>query len=62
MENIAATLGRRRIPSLGQLQRQARAWNRKMNLGRVIINWQFTYTKACQKFGYNRNNITRSEA
>jgi transposase len=54
-------LGRRRIPSLGQLQRQTRAWNRKMNRDRVTINWQFTRKKARQKFGYNRNNITRSE-
>ena len=54
-------LGQRRIPSLGQLQRQARAWNRRMNRDRVTINWQFTRKKARQKFGYNRNNITRSE-
>src|SRR5258708_5481969 len=27
-------LGRRRIPSLGELQREARAWNRKMNRDR----------------------------
>jgi transposase len=54
-------LGRRRIPSLGQLRRQATAWNRKMNRDRVTINWQFTRKKARQKFSYNRNNITRSE-
>jgi len=48
-------LGQGRIPSLGQLQRQARAWNRKMNRDRVTIDWKFTRTKACQKFGYNRN-------
>src|ERR1035437_6121198 len=54
-------LGRRRIPSLGQLQRQTRAWNRKMNRDRVTIDWRFTRKKARQKFGYNRNNITRSE-
>jgi transposase len=54
-------LGQRRIPSLAQLQREARAWNRKMNRDRVTINWQFTRKKARQKFGYNRNNITRSE-
>ncbi len=54
-------LGRNRIPSLGQLQRQARAWNRRMNRDRVTINWQFTRKKARQKFGYNRNKFTRSE-
>jgi hypothetical protein len=54
-------LGRQRIPSLEQLQRQARAWNRKMNRDSVTINWQFTRRKARKKFGYNRNNFTRSE-
>jgi transposase len=54
-------LGRNRIPSLGKLQRQARAWNRKMNRDRVTINWKFTRKKARQKFGYNRNKFTRSE-
>jgi transposase len=54
-------LGRNRIPSLGQLQRQARAWNRKMNRDRVTINWQFTRKKARQKFGYERNKFMRSE-
>ena len=53
-------LGQRRIPSLRQLQREASAWNRKMNRDRVTISWQFTRKKARQKFGYNRNNITRS--
>src|SRR3982074_632796 len=51
-------LGRRRIPSLPELQREARAWNRNMNRNRVTINWQFTRTNARRKFGYNRNNIT----
>ena len=54
-------LGQRRIPSLRQLQREARAWNRKMNRDRVKINWQFTRKKARQKFGYKRNKFTRSE-
>jgi transposase len=47
-------LGRRRIPSLQELQQQARAWNR-------TIDWQFTRKKARQKFGYKRNKITRSK-
>jgi transposase len=54
-------LGPRRIPSLGQLQQQARTWNWKMNRNQVIINWQFTRKKARHKFGYNRNNFMRSE-
>ena len=39
-------LSRRRLPTLGNLRREARAWNRKMNRDRVTINWQFTCTKA----------------
>ncbi len=53
--------GRRRIPSLPELQREARAWNRKVNRARVTINWQFTRSKARRKFGYKRDKITRSE-
>jgi len=54
-------LGQRRIPSLGPLRREARAWSRRMNRDRVTINWRFTRRKARQKFGYKRNYITRSE-
>ncbi len=54
-------LGQRRIPSLSDLRREAKAWDRKMNRHHVTINWQFTRKKARQKFGYERNNITRSE-
>ena len=54
-------LGRRRIPSLRQLQRQARAWSRKMNRNQVKINWKFTRKKARRKFGYKENNFMRSE-
>jgi hypothetical protein len=54
-------LGRRSIPSLPELKRQTRAWNRKMNHDHVTINWHFTRTKARRKFGYKRNQITRSK-
>jgi len=54
-------LGQRRIPSLRALRREARAWNRRINRQRVTINWRFTPTKARAKFGYKRNQITRSE-
>ena len=53
-------LGQRRIPSLGDLRREARAWSRRMNRDRVTINWRFTRKQARLKFGYIRNNITRS--
>ena len=54
-------LGRRRIPSLDQLQQETAEWNRKVNHDKVLINWQFTRTKARHKFGYKKNQITRSE-
>ena len=54
-------LGKRRIPSLGDLRREARAWNRRMNRHRIKIDWQFTRRKARKKFGYKRNHIIRSE-
>jgi hypothetical protein len=54
-------LGRRRIPTLLLLQRQVRAWNRKVNRDKVKINWQFTRKKARQKFGYDQNSFTRSQ-
>jgi len=53
-------LGKRRIPSLQQLQRETRAWNRNVNRNRVTINWQFTRRKARRKFGYDKNNFMRS--
>ena len=47
-------LGQRRIPSLSDLRREAKAWDRKMNRHHVTINWQFTRKKARQKFGYEK--------
>ena len=54
-------LGKRRIPSLAELRREARAWNRNMNRNRVKIDWKFTRKKARQKFRYKENNFMRSE-
>jgi hypothetical protein len=54
-------LGRRRIPSLGDLRREARAWGRRMNRDWVTIDWRFTRKHARLKFGYRRNQIMRSE-
>jgi len=54
-------LGKRRIPSLSDLRREAKAWDQKMNRDRVPINWQFTRRNAREKFGYKRDNITRSQ-
>src|SRR6266702_4818234 len=54
-------LGQRRIPSLDLLQREARAWNWKINRDKVKIDWRFSRQKARQKFGYDKNSFTRSE-
>ena len=54
-------LGTRRIPSIRDLQRETRAWDKKMNRNKVTINWRFTRKKARMKFNYKRNQSTRSE-
>ena len=54
-------LGQRRLPSLGDLRREARAWCRRMNRDRVTIDWRFTRKQARLKFGYERNQIMRPE-
>lgn len=54
-------LGRRRIPDLRTLQRQTRAWNRRMNHARVRINWQFDRRAARRKFHYKKSYFTRSK-
>src|SRR5215470_2543328 len=53
-------LGKRRIPDLKTLQRETRAWNRRMNRDKVRINWQFDRKTARRKFGYKKNDFTRS--
>jgi DDE superfamily endonuclease len=53
-------LGTRRIPTLAQLQSEARSWNRKVNREKLTIDWQFTRKAARQKFGYDKNSFTRS--
>ncbi len=56
-------LHRRRIPTLALLQQEAAAWNAKVNLDRVTIDWRFTRKKARIKFGYQRkrNRFIRSK-
>jgi len=56
-------LHRRRIPTLALLQQEAAAWNAKVNLDRVTIDWRFTRKKARIKFGYERkrNRFIRSK-
>ena len=52
-------LGKRRIPSLKILRREARAWNRRVNRDRVKINCKFDRKTARRKFGYKRNPFKR---
>ena len=54
-------LGKRRIPDLKTLRREAKAWNRRMNRDRVKIAWKFDRKTARRKFGYKRKSFTRSE-
>jgi hypothetical protein len=53
-------LGKRRIPALKMLRREAHAWNRRMNRNRIKINWKFTRKAARSKFGYKRKSFNRS--
>jgi hypothetical protein len=53
-------LGKRRIPTLKNLRREAKAWNRRMNRNRVKINWKFDRKTARRKFSYKQNSFKRS--
>jgi len=53
-------LGRRRIPDLSTLRREARLWNQRLNRNRLKINWQFDRKAARRKFRYQRNSFMRS--
>ena len=54
-------LGKRRIPDLKTLKREAGAWNRQTNRNRTKINWQFDRKAARRKFGYKQNYFKRSK-
>jgi hypothetical protein len=54
-------LGRRRMPSLRRLKREANAWNERANRTRTRIHWAFTRKKARRKFGYRKPRSRRSE-
>ncbi|MGH3628348.1 MAG: IS630 family transposase [Sciscionella sp.] len=53
-------LGKRRIPTLKDLRREAKSWNRRMNRDQVKIHWKFDRKTARRKFGYKRNAFKRS--
>ena len=50
-------LGRLRIGDIGQLRRQTKAWNRRVNRNQVTIQWKFTRKQARRNLNYS---ITRS--
>ena len=54
-------LGNRRIPDLKRLRGESRAWNRRMNLDQIKINWQFDRRAARRKFGYKSKSFKRSQ-
>ena len=47
-------LGKRRIPTLAELQQETRVWKRDANRNQTKINWQFTRKKARKVFKYNK--------
>ncbi len=53
-------LGKRRIPDLDTLRREAGTWNRRINHAGTRINWKFDRKTARQKFGYKRKSFKRS--
>jgi hypothetical protein len=53
--------GKRRIPDLAALRREAAAWNRRVNRHRLKIDWRFGRQAARRTFGYKRPVIKRSE-
>lgn len=53
-------LGKRRIPDLPTLRREAAAWNRRVNRDQIKIDWKFDRKTARRTFGYKRPVIRRS--
>jgi len=45
-------LGNRRLGSIDNLRREARAWNRRTNRAKLKINWKFDRRAARRKFKY----------
>ena len=53
-------LGKRRIPDLATLRREATAWNRRVNSDRLKIDWRFDRKAARKTFSYKRPVIKPS--
>jgi hypothetical protein len=54
-------LGRRRIPDLAVLRREAAAWNGRANRDRAKIDGRFDRKTARRKFGYHKPTVTRPQ-
>ena len=54
-------LGKRRLADVATLERETRAWNDRLDRARLKIHWRFDREAARKKFGYDQNQITRSE-
>jgi hypothetical protein len=54
-------LGTRRMPDLETLNREAHAWNRRINRAQTKINWKFDRKAARRKFHYKRKSFKRSQ-
>ena len=46
-------IGKDRIGSIEELRERTRAWNRRMNMRKVKIDWKFTSKEAQKKMKYN---------
>ena len=46
-------LGKQRIGDIGQLRRQVKAWNRRINRAQTTIKWKFNRKKARLKLNYS---------
>ncbi len=53
-------LGTRRISDLATLERETRAWTRRVNRAQVRIDWKFDRKTARKKFAYSINLSRRS--
>jgi hypothetical protein len=54
-------LGRRRLPTLRDRQRETGGWNARANRAKLCIRWHFTRRDARVKFGYQKNLYKRSQ-
>jgi hypothetical protein len=54
-------LGKDRIPTVSEVRRRARSWNKRVNREKLKINWRFTRSKAREKFKYKTSTSKRAQ-